>query len=109
MWSTFMLSTVEVLIASLCTSIPTLRPFYLRWRRKYRSSRLSTNNGRTSQNASQSGRIIHASTDSEHHRAWIELEERAQEPNSEQDGDSRRSTKERPEHGIQISKDWAAT
>ncbi|KAA8621436.1 hypothetical protein PtrV1_05937 [Pyrenophora tritici-repentis] len=40
--TTFMLCTIELMLAGLCVNIPMLRPFYLAWRRRYKES--SSNN-----------------------------------------------------------------
>ncbi|KAK4458579.1 hypothetical protein QBC42DRAFT_340937 [Cladorrhinum samala] len=36
--TTFMLCSIELMLAGICINIPMLRPFYLHWRRKYKSS-----------------------------------------------------------------------
>ncbi|KXH67555.1 hypothetical protein CSAL01_04323 [Colletotrichum salicis] len=53
--TTFMLCTVELMLAGLCINIPMLRPFYLRWRAKYKSSSLENSN---SQSAFNKGRAV---------------------------------------------------
>lgn len=47
--TTFMLCTIELMLAGLCINIPMLRPFYLQWRAKYKNSSFS-NSGRMSGN-----------------------------------------------------------
>jgi len=36
--TTFMLCSIELMLAGLCINIPMLRPFYLAWRRRYKES-----------------------------------------------------------------------
>ena len=36
--TTFMLCSIELMLAGLCVNIPMLRPFYLRWRTKHKMS-----------------------------------------------------------------------
>lgn len=73
--TTFMLCSIELMLAGLCINIPMLRPFYIRLRAKYKSSESGS---RTRQTAFKSSRSVPL-TDSQpecghgHHTAWIEL------------------------------------
>lgn len=41
---TFMLCTIELMLAGICINIPMLRPFYLRWRQKSKASQTGSSN-----------------------------------------------------------------
>lgn len=72
---TFMLCTVELMLAGICINIPMLRPFYLRWRQKSKmSSTGGTENTNVMMNGSKSGYLASAKARSQHdHSTWIEL------------------------------------
>ncbi|KAK2735984.1 hypothetical protein FQN55_001886 [Onygenales sp. PD_40] len=72
--TTFMLCTVELMLAGICISIPMLRPSYLGWREKYKNSRMSNTDGEGSYNeGSGSGQPGPSSHKPSHYTAWIEL------------------------------------
>lgn len=72
--TTFMLCSIELMLAGLCISIPKLRPFYLQWRAKYKSP---TSDGvQESKGAAfKSSRSNHLAVNQENrgHMSWIEL------------------------------------
>ncbi|KAL1959778.1 hypothetical protein VTO42DRAFT_1364 [Malbranchea cinnamomea] len=112
--TTFMLCTVELMLAGLCINIPMLRPFYLRIREKYQSSRTDSTNGKTSgYKGSQSGRRAFNPNKPGHYTAWIELDEthveKDHESNSNDDSSQVQLTRESLTHGIHVSKDFAIT
>lgn len=72
---TFMLCTVELMLAGICINIPMLRPFYLRWRQRSKMSQSGhTENTNVMMNGSKSGYLASAKGRSQHdHSTWIEL------------------------------------
>ena len=64
-----MLCTVELELAGLCISIPTLRPFYLRWRERYKSSHYSN----TDDPSKASHRPQLGGDKPGHYTVWMEL------------------------------------
>lgn len=66
-----MLCTVELMLAGLCINIPTLRPFYLQWRTKYKESSLGSSGRRDS--------VPHRSKEHKPglYTQWLELVRRA--------------------------------
>ncbi|KAF9878086.1 hypothetical protein CkaCkLH20_04662 [Colletotrichum karsti] len=107
--TTFMLCTVELTLAGLCINIPMLRPFYLRWRAKYKSSMENSNE--------QSGYKISSSNQLKvqpkpgQYTAWIELNDRdGHETGSNDDGGSERKlTREPPSDTIRVQTNWKIT
>lgn len=72
--TTFMLCTVELMLAGLCINIPMLRPFYLRCRAKYKSSQLSnTGGGQSALSQPQTGPQVPSQPNHGDYTAWIEL------------------------------------
>jgi len=78
--TTFMLCTVELMLAGICISIPMLRPWYLRWRGKG-SAQSGTGGSRsfdvegrvTVSGSKQKGRKKVGESEPETFTAWIEL------------------------------------
>ena len=70
---TFMLCTVELMLAGLCINIPMLRPFYIRLRAKYKSSSTSDSGHGASQKASGSRQFGAVQARPANYMAWIEL------------------------------------
>lgn len=72
--TTFMLCSVELMLAGMCINIPMLRPFYLQWRAKYKDSSLS-NSGRRSAPLSGplSGPLKSEQDRPGHYTQWLEL------------------------------------
>ncbi|KAM5349722.1 hypothetical protein ACJ41O_006227 [Fusarium nematophilum] len=105
--TTFMLCTVELMLAGLCINIPMLRPFYLRLRAKYKSSQMSNSNEGSSFKGSGSGHLAGGQPQIGIHTAWIELNGKDNETGSNDDGGSERNlTREHPNPEIQVSKRW---
>lgn len=71
--TTFMLCTVELMLAGLCINIPMLRPFYLRLRSKYKSNSMGNSGGHGSLKASGSRQLGDAPPRPANYMAWIEL------------------------------------
>ncbi|KAK2793988.1 hypothetical protein FQN52_000320 [Onygenales sp. PD_12] len=108
--TTFMLCTVELMLAGICISIPMLRPSYLGWREKYKNSRMSNTDGEGSYNeGSGSGQQGPSSHKPSHYTAWIELNDKDQETDSNDDGSERHLTRGQPSSAIHVSKNWAVT
>jgi hypothetical protein len=72
--TTFMLCSIELMLAGLCINIPMLRPFYIRVRAKYKSSSMS-GSGALGSHKQSGSRQLGAVTPNRvgHHTAWIEL------------------------------------
>ena len=70
--TTFMLCTVELMLAGLCINIPMLRPFYLQWRKKYKLTTMS-NSGRRSAPLSEPGLGSSNQARPGHYTQWMEL------------------------------------
>lgn len=69
--TTFMLCTVELMLAGLCINIPMLRPFYIRFRAKYKSSSADKSEPQNTFGSSHTGHL--AQPRQGHHTTWIEL------------------------------------
>jgi hypothetical protein len=76
--TTFMLCSIELMLAGLCVNIPMLRPFYLRWRTKHKMSQGGSqafNQGTGGFKSIRSDQL--AENEPAHgpakHTAWIEL------------------------------------
>lgn len=69
--TTFMLCSIELMLAGLCINIPMFRPFYIKWREQYKSSRGS--HGKASYVTSESGVIAPSQGDTPGHATWVEL------------------------------------
>lgn len=111
--TTFMLCTVELMLAGLCINIPMLRPFYLQWRQKYKSASMS-NTGRLSAiKRSNTGGLGSQQARPGHYTQWMELHDKDQ-TNITVTGDDasseRKLTSEPlPFDAIQVSKDFTIT
>lgn len=72
---TFMLCTIELMLAGLCINIPMLRPFYLRWRKKSKLSQSSRTEGTHGLGPNSGmGNLASARGKSQtEHNTWIEL------------------------------------
>lgn len=69
--TTFMLCTVELMLAGLCINIPMLRPFYIRFRAKYNSSSIDKSRQQNTFGYPHTGHL--AQPRQGHHTTWIEL------------------------------------
>ena len=67
-----MLCTIELMLAGLCINIPMLRPYYLQWRAKYKSTSLSAS-GRRDNQLSGSGHLKSDGQRAGHFTQWMEL------------------------------------
>ncbi|KAF4459441.1 integral membrane [Fusarium albosuccineum] len=104
--TTFMLCTVELMLAGLCINIPMLRPFYLRCRAKYKSSQATSSTDQSFSKGSRKGNLVPEPAMG-HHTAWIELSDKDQETGSNDDaGSERKLTQQPPSASIQVSKRW---
>jgi hypothetical protein len=70
--TTFMLVTMELVLAGLCINIPMLRPFYTHWTNESKSSHGSSH-GKANYDTSDSGVIAECQGGTQGHAAWIEL------------------------------------
>ena len=72
--TTFMLCSIELMLAGLCINIPMLRPFYLRWRTKQKMSETGLSNGQAAYKSYQSDPLaVSQPGQRNNHTAWIEL------------------------------------
>ncbi|KAF6843351.1 integral membrane protein [Colletotrichum musicola] len=107
--TTFMLCTVELMLAGLCISIPMLRPFYLRWRAKYKISELENSNSQSGVKGSQNNQLKVQPKPSQY-TAWIELNDKDNETGSNDDGGSERKlTRDHPDSTICVRTKWNVT
>ncbi|KAJ4354766.1 hypothetical protein N0V95_003539 [Ascochyta clinopodiicola] len=122
--TTFMLCTVELMLAGLCINIPMLRPFYIRLRAKYKSSSMSASGALGSHKASDSRQLGAVQARPANYMAWIELVSqlyvnmyRNVSNSSKADKDQtmvtcddasseRKLTLDQPSDAIHIQKDW---
>ena len=71
---TFMLCTIELMLAGLCINIPMLRPFYLRWRQRSKlSQRSNTGDASGVMSGSGTGYTASARAKGKKDITWIEL------------------------------------
>ncbi|KAK4651941.1 hypothetical protein QC762_606935 [Podospora pseudocomata] len=123
-FTTFMLCSIELMLAGICINIPMLRPFYTRWRKKYKSS--ADNSGYADPSTGQgarSGKATPLPSVKGNYNAWIELEDdKDRDSDSNNDGCSERklttSTAARPDpevgsptepSAIHVSTKWTIT
>ncbi|KAF1922967.1 uncharacterized protein M421DRAFT_335586 [Didymella exigua CBS 183.55] len=71
--TTFMLCSIELMLAGLCINIPMLRPFYIRFRAKYKSSSVSSSGGLGSHKQPGSRQPGAPPLRPDNYTAWIEL------------------------------------
>lgn len=104
--TTFMLCTIELMLAGICINIPMLRPFYLRWRQKSKISQSgSRSEGPSSMfNSSKSRYLATARSKSHKDNTWIELETGS----NEDDGSSERKLTQDP-NAIYVSTNFSVT
>ncbi|KAF2994180.1 hypothetical protein E8E13_001719 [Curvularia kusanoi] len=77
--TTFMLCSVELMLAGLSINIPMLRPFYIRFRSRYsKSSSAGKSGGYASHKASGSRQLGDAPVRPQNYMAWIELADKDQ-------------------------------
>lgn len=122
--TTFMLCTVELMLAGLCINIPMLRPFYIRLRAKYKSSSMSNSKGQTSHKGSDSRQLGGVQARPANYMAWIELVSTYSHQTSQTGSDNtqadkdqtmvtsddasseRKLTSDQPSDAIHVQKDW---
>jgi hypothetical protein len=71
--TTFMLCSIELMLAGLCINIPMLRPFYLRWRTKQKLSENGLTDRQTAFKSYRSDPLAVTQPNQRNHTAWIEL------------------------------------
>ncbi|KAM0692428.1 hypothetical protein Q7P36_008631 [Cladosporium allicinum] len=110
--TTFMLCSIELMLAGLCVNIPMLRPFYLRWRTKHKMSQGGSqafNQGTGGFKSIRSDPL--AENQPAHgpakHTAWIELDDKEHDSlNDDDSGSQRKLTCDQPS-AIHVSKNWS--
>ncbi|KAI4934477.1 hypothetical protein J4E85_002334 [Alternaria conjuncta] len=111
--TTFMLCTVELMLAGLCINIPMLRPFYLQWRKTYKSQS-GSHNLSAIKRSNTGGLGSHQQPRPGHYTQWMELHDKDQ-TNITVTGDDASSERKLtapeplPFDAIQISKDFKIT
>ncbi|EMD95655.1 hypothetical protein COCC4DRAFT_18574 [Bipolaris maydis ATCC 48331] len=112
--TTFMLCTVELMLASLCINIPMLRPFYLRWRSHYKSSSMDSSGLKSGPKRSPTGGLGGSQQQRPgHYTQWMELHDK-DTVNATVTGDDASSERKltadpMPFDAIQVSKDFTIT
>jgi hypothetical protein len=61
------------MLAGLCINIPMLRPFYLQWRQKYKSSSMSNSERLSAIKRSNTGGLGSQQARPGHYTQWMEL------------------------------------
>ncbi|KAH7390012.1 hypothetical protein BKA66DRAFT_581728 [Pyrenochaeta sp. MPI-SDFR-AT-0127] len=110
--TTFMLCTVELMLAGLCINIPMLRPFYLQWRAKYKSSSLSNAGRPSAAKSSAAGQLGSNQARPGHYTKWMELDDKDQMNvtiTHDDESSERKLTLDQPHDAIHVSKDWQVT
>ncbi|KAL6707624.1 hypothetical protein ACN47E_003974 [Coniothyrium glycines] len=111
--TTFMLCTIELMLAGLCINIPMLRPFYLKLRAKYKNSSFTGSGKHSSGKLSNSGQLGPAQVARPgQYTQWIELHDKdlGDVTVTHDDASSeRRLTDEQPHAAIHVQKDWQVT
>ncbi|KAL2185867.1 hypothetical protein L209DRAFT_779968 [Thermothelomyces heterothallicus CBS 203.75] len=106
---TFMLCTIELMLAGICINIPMLRPFYLRWRRKTTQSGSRTEG--TADITGSKSKYFATATGKKSHKShkdnntWIELETGS----NDDDGGSERKLTRDPNAGIYVSTNFSVS
>jgi hypothetical protein len=125
--TTFMLCSIELMLAGLCINIPMLRPFYLRWRTKHKLSENSESNNMQQSNfkSYRTDPLDVRPPGQRNHTAWIELvshlarynvistrsrlirqDDKDMETCNNDDGSSERNLTAEEPSVIHVSKDW---
>lgn len=113
--TTFMLCTIELMLAGLCINIPMLRPFYLQWRAKYKNSSFSNSGRQSGQKLSVSGQLGsgHVQPRPGLHTQWIELHDKDQTnvtiTHDDASSERKLTLDPQPQPAIHVSKDWKVT
>ncbi|KAK0726434.1 hypothetical protein B0T21DRAFT_292939 [Apiosordaria backusii] len=122
--TTFMLCTVELMLAGIVINIPMLRPFYLRWRQKHKSSNDNTAYADPGTlKGVRSGKTTPLPSVKGNYSAWIELDDdKDRDSESNHDDRSERKLTRQPGPGpdpevgsptepsaIHISTKWTVT
>ncbi|KAF2133897.1 hypothetical protein P153DRAFT_419727 [Dothidotthia symphoricarpi CBS 119687] len=108
--TTFMLCTVELMLAGLCINIPLLRPFYKRWRAKYKSSSDGSGGHESGKVSLRKGHLVPPQARQDNYMAWIELDDKERTMITQHDaGSETKLTSEAPDVAIHVSRDWAIT
>ncbi|KAL2151656.1 hypothetical protein VTH82DRAFT_6754 [Thermothelomyces myriococcoides] len=108
---TYMLCTVELMLACICINIPQLRPFYLQWRQKYKASRSGSRTEGTADLTGSKSKYFATATGKISHRShrenntWIELEAGS----GDDDGESERKLTRDPNGGIYVSTNFSVS
>ncbi|KAI8938844.1 hypothetical protein NX059_004707 [Plenodomus lindquistii] len=107
--TTFMLCTVELMLAGLCVNIPMLRPFYIQWRAKYKHSSIS-NSGRRSAPLSTPGPLLSNEARPGHYTQWLELHDKEQTnvtvTHDDASSERKLTAVPHPHDAIHVQKNW---
>ncbi|OSS51115.1 hypothetical protein B5807_04610 [Epicoccum nigrum] len=104
--TTFMLCSVELMLAGLSINIPMLRPFYIRFRAKYSKSSSADRSGSYKASGSRQLQLGDGRVTPANYQAWIELADKDQAMMTFDDASSERKlTMDAPCEGIHVQKD----
>ncbi|KAK3989319.1 hypothetical protein QBC44DRAFT_291130 [Cladorrhinum sp. PSN332] len=109
--TTFMLCSVELMLAGICINIPMLRPFYLRWRQKHKSSGYDSSYPHPGSHKPTGNVPTVGSAPGNYPATWIELDDDKEigEVDIHGEGSSQVNLTRTPAanpHSIQVSTDW---
>lgn len=110
--TTFMLCTVELMLAGLCINIPMLRPFYLQWRAKYKNSSFNSSARQTDNKLNESGQVRSERSAPGMYTQWLELDDKDQMNTMVTHDDAsseRKLTEDGPNDAIHVSKNFSIT
>jgi hypothetical protein len=124
--TTFLLCSIELMLAGLCINIPMLRPFYLRLRTKYKLSENSASNNQSGFKSYRTDPLEVRPPGQRNHTAWIELvshfvqynvmsnqsrlirqDDKDMETCNNDDGSSERNLTAEEPSVIHVSKNWS--
>jgi hypothetical protein len=124
--TTFLLCSIELMLAGLCINIPMLRPFYLRWRTKHKLSENSGSNNQSGFKSYRTDPLEVRPPGQRNHTAWIELvsrfvqynvmsnqwrlirqDDKDMETCNNDDGSSERNLTAEEPSVIHVSKNWS--
>ncbi|KAL2018689.1 hypothetical protein VTK56DRAFT_524 [Thermocarpiscus australiensis] len=106
--NTFMLCSIELMLAGICINIPMLRPFYIRWRQKSKTSQSGSRAEGTTDMLSGSKSKYFASATGKGHKddnTWIELDAGS----NDDDGGSERKLTRDPNAGIYVATNFSVS
>ncbi|KAK4228583.1 hypothetical protein QBC38DRAFT_151112 [Podospora fimiseda] len=110
--TTFMLCSVELMLAGICINIPMLRPFYIRWRQKHKSSGDDSSYPHAGSQRPTGNLPTVGSAPVNYTAAWIELDDDKEHGEVDSNGDGSSQVNltgtpaVAPNHSIHVSTKW---